>query len=383
MRKAIYWSSLFLAIGLIALPGCDDNKSGGANQIIKIDGSSTVFPINEAMAEEFQKKHDARVTIRASGTGGGFKKFCRGKADIIGASRPVTDVEAKKCAKQDIDYIELPIAYDGVAVVVHPSNDWATKLTVSDLKKMWSPDAQGEVTKWSQIRDEWPDKPLNLYGAGIDSGTYDYFTHAVVGKAGASRGDFTSSEDDNVLVKGVSSDKTGLAFFGFAYYEENADKLKLAAIGESKDGPFVKPSRKTISTATYQPLTRPLFIYVRKDVAKRKNVQEFVDYYLNEGTNLVDDVGYVSLPDKTYGLVEKRFRDRTTGSMFSDGAKIGVSVEDLLTQVKGEAPSKTGDKPEKKKAEEKKGKEGSKTKDDSDKAKDKAKEENPEKEPTK
>ena len=306
--------------------------SGGG--IIKIDGSSTVFPITQAVAEEFQRKHKVKITIGVSGTGGGFKKFCRGEIVISGASRPIKASERKLCKDKGIDFIELPVSYDGIAVVVHKDATWVDKLTVAELRTMWAPEAQDKVKKWSQIRTGWPDKRLTLYGPGVDSGTYDYFTKAVVGKEHASRGDFTSSEDDNVLVKGVSSDKSALAFFGFAYYAENKDKLKLVPIEDGKDhngkGP-IAPSLVTVANGTYQPLSRPIFIYVSVKAATKPSVSAFVDFYLSPaGRKLVKEVGYIPLPDKAYSMVEKRFAKKTPGSLFEGGSKVGATIEAML-----------------------------------------------------
>jgi phosphate transport system substrate-binding protein len=230
---------------------------------IKVDGSSTVYPITEAVGEEFQKLHpDVKVVVGISGTGGGFKKFCNGETDISNASRPILQKEIDTCAQNGIEYIELPVAYDALSVVVNPRNDWVACMTVAELKKIWEPDAQGKITRWNQVRPEWPDAPLNLYGAGTDSGTFDYFTEAIVGKAKASRGDYTASEDDNVLVQGVANDQYALGYFGLAYYFENQDKLKAVAIDNGKG--CVLPSEETVRNGTYQPLSRPLFIYVSR-----------------------------------------------------------------------------------------------------------------------
>lgn len=348
--------ALALVLGLGACKGESDNGSaaggaeGGAQaegdaKVITIDGSSTVFPINEAMAEEFQAKSDARVTIGVSGTGGGFKKFCRQEVDVIGASRPITDAEAKSCQETGVEFIELPVAYDGVTVVVHPDNDWVDAMTVAELQKLWEPAAQGKIKKWNQIREGWPDKEIHLFGAGISSGTYDYFTQAIVGEEHSSRGDFTSSEDDNVLVQGVSSDPLALGFFGFAYYDENRDKLKAVAIKAGPDAEAVEPSVETIADGTYRPLSRPLFIYVRKDAAENKPVQNFVQFYLNDGTPLVTEVGYVAMPDEAYALVEERFEARTTGSVFNaEEARVGAKVIDVLQgNAGGEAKAAEGE----------------------------------------
>jgi phosphate transport system substrate-binding protein len=248
-------------------PEAADRSAPSSASVIRIDGSSTVYPITEAAAEEFQKQNPAKVTIGVSGTGGGFKKFCAGEIAIAGASRPIKETEEQACAAAKIDFVELPVAYDGLAVVVHPKNSWAKSLTVAELKKIWEPTAQQHVMTWSQVRAGWPDRPLQLFGPGVDSGTYDYFTKAIVGTEHKSRGDYTSSEDDNVLVQGVSRDEGGLGFFGLAYYEGNADKLKLVpiddGIAENGRGP-VQPSTQTVSDGTYQPLSRPVFLYIAK-----------------------------------------------------------------------------------------------------------------------
>ena len=306
-------------------------KAGG---MITIDGSSTVFPISEAGAEEFQKGNSAKVTIGVSGTGGGFKKFCRSETVVTGASRPIKPSEVEMCGKANVEYIELPVAYDGIAVVVHRDNDWADPITVGELKRLWEPEAQGVVTKWSQVRTGWVDKEVHLFGPGVDSGTYDYFTKAIVGKEHASRGDFTSSEDDNVLVQGISTDPLAIGFFGYAYYAENKDKLKLLGVEDGDDsngkGP-IKPSPQTVADGTYQPLSRPIFIYVSKAAAARPDVAAFVEFYLTKGTPLVAETGYIPMPKAAYDLALKRFKDRVTGSVFAGhGSKVGVTVEDLL-----------------------------------------------------
>lgn len=302
---------------------------------IKIDGSSTVFPITQAVAEEFQAKNKgAQVTIGVSGTGGGFKKLCRGEIAIAGASRPIKETEREACAKAGIEFVELPVAYDGLAVVVNKSNTWVDHMTVEELKKMWAPEAADQgITRWSQIRTGWPDKKFNLFGAGVDSGTYDYFTHAIVGKEHASRGDFTASEDDNVLVQGVATDDSALGFFGFAYYQENTDKLKLVPIDDGNDdngkGAII-PTLETVNNGTYQPLSRPIFIYITAKDAERPEVDAFISFYLKEGRSLVKEVGYVPLPEEAYTLAIKRFTDRTFGSLFEDGSKVGVTIEQIL-----------------------------------------------------
>ncbi len=314
-----------IAVVLAAVPAM------GTGKIVKIDGSSTVYPITEAVAEEFQKakKGAIKVTVGNSGTGGGFKKFCRGETDISNASRPILKKEIEECSKAGIEYIELPIAYDAISVVLNPKNNWVKSLTIVDLKKMWEPAAKGQVMSWKDVRPEWPDVKLKLFGPGADSGTFDYFTEAVNGKAKSSRGDFTASEDDNVLVNGVAGEKGGLGYFGLAYYEMNKKKLKLAAIDSGK-GP-VAPSAQTVMDGTYSPLSRPVFIYVSKKAAESKpEVKEFVEFYLKNCGKLVKQVKYVELPANAYKFAEERFAKKKTGSIFGGEDKIGMKVEDLL-----------------------------------------------------
>lgn len=303
-----------------------------SDKIIKIDGSSTVYPITEAVAEEFQKlkKKEVKVTVGISGSGGGFKKFCRGETDISNASRPILGKEMELCKEHGIEFIELPAAYDGLAVVMNPKNTWVKSMTVDELKKIWEPAAAGKITKWNHVKAEWPDAPLKLYGPGVDSGTFDYFTEAIVGKAKSSRGDFTASEDDNVLVLGVSRDKNALGFFGLAYYEENKDKLKLVPIVNPKTAKEVLPSEQTVMDGTYQPLSRPLFIYVSKKAAEKPEVKEFIDFYLKNAAKLAKQVRYIPLPAKAYKLAEERFAKKKTGTMFAGHAEVGVKIEDLL-----------------------------------------------------
>jgi phosphate transport system substrate-binding protein len=303
--------------------------------LIKIDGSSTVYPITEAVAEEFQKKDRAvRITVGISGTGGGFKKFCGGEIDLADASRPIKASEVKLCADRKVEYIELPVAFDGLAVMVNPKNTWAASMTVAELKKLWEPAAQAKITRWSQVRPGWPDKEIRLFGAGVDSGTYDYFTEAVIGQEHASRGDYTASEDDNVLVQGIANDPLALGFFGVAYYESNKTRLKLVAIDDENPkngaGP-ISASAETIKSGTYQPLSRPIFMYVNKKALERPEIANFVKFYLTAGRELVSEVGYIPLPDKAYELALKRVEARTVGSVFAGkGSQIGVTIESLL-----------------------------------------------------
>lgn len=321
------------ALALLVTSGAFNGVA--AQTVVQADGSSTVFPVTEAMAEEFQKANpNVKVTVGLSGTGGGFKKFCRGETDISNASRPITAAEQKICKEAGIEYIELPVALDALTVIVHPSNDWASELTVAELKKIWEPEAQGKITNWKQVREGFPDKPLVLYGAGVDSGTYDYFTAATVGKEHSSRGDFTASEDDNVLVQGVAGDPNALGFFGLAYFEENADKLKAVKIKLNDAAPAVEPSVENARTGKYQPLSRPIFIYVSKKAAAAKpEVAKFVEFYQDpkNAVELVKEVGYVPLPEEALKVFQKRFADREIGTGFT-GSKVGVSVDDLLKE---------------------------------------------------
>ncbi len=320
-----------------ARPG--GQSSGSGPSLVSLDGSSTVFPISEAVAEEFQKvEKDTRVTVGISGTGGGFQKFCRGEIDIADASRPISASEIAACEKSGVQYIELPVAYDGIAIAVNPKASWADTITVAELKTIWAPEAQGKVTRWNQVRAGWPDRELHLFGAGVDSGTYDYFTEAITGKTKASRGDFTSSEDDNVLVQGISNDELALGFLPFAYFEGNKGKLRLVPVDDGKadngEGP-IAPSADTIRNGTYTPLSRPVFIYVSRQASERPEVQKFVDYYLNNADTLAREVGYVGLGDTIYAMILDRYVNRTLGSVFAGVNTVGVTIEELLAKESG------------------------------------------------
>ena len=310
-----------------------DSRTAG----IKIDGSSTVFVLTEAVAEEFSKAgHGARITVGQSGTGGGFQKFCRGETDIQNASRPIRTVETTECAANGIEFFEIPVAYDGIAVVVHPRATWVDQMTVAELKTLWAPEAQGRIKRWSQVRPGWPDREIHLFGAGVDSGTFDYFTEAVTGQARASRGDFTSSEDDNVLVQGVEGDELALGFLPFAYYRENQHRLRLVPIddGNAANGTAaVAPSLETIRTGSYQPLSRPLFIYATSGAVARQPVQQFLDFYIAQVGPLADEVGYVQLGDEGYRLVAEHFARRQPGTLFDeDSDRTGLTIERLLAK---------------------------------------------------
>ena len=300
-------------------------------QLVKIDGSSTVFPITEAMAEDFQKstKGKVKVTVGISGTGGGFKKFCRGETDVSDASRPILKKEMEDCKAAGVQYVELPIAYDALTVVIHPDNKWAQTLTVDELRKMWEPAAQGKVKTWKQVNSAWPEQPIKLFGPGADSGTFDYFTEAVTGKAKSSRGDFTASEDDNVLVQGVSRDVNALGYFGFAYYIENKDKLQAAKIA-NKSGQGVEPSFETVINGKYQPLARPIFIYVNAKALDRPEVKEFVEFYMKNAEALVREVKYVPLPAKAYAYNIDHASKKVLGTKFAGENKVGLTIEQLM-----------------------------------------------------
>lgn len=301
-----------------------------ARPIVRIDGSSTVFPIAEAVAEDFQieKRGAIRVTVGISGTGGGFKKFCRNEIDITNASRPILHSEMEECKKLGVQYIEMPIAFDALTVAINPRNDWLASITVAELKKIWEPGAQGTLTKWNQINPAWPDAKIKLFGAGADSGTFDYFTEAIVGKAKSSRGDFTASEDDNVLVQGVASDVHALGFFGFAYYIENQKKLKAIAIDNGDGG--VLPSAQTVRNGSYQPLSRPIFIYVNAQAADKPEVREFINFYMQHAPELVREVKYFPLEKKFYDLNLEHLNQKKLGTVFGGEASVGATIEDLF-----------------------------------------------------
>lgn len=300
MKSLSFLFPLFLFI-LISCGGQKTETTSSDAGAISIDGSSTVYPITEAVAEEFKKvQPNVKVSVALSGTGGGFKKFGRGEIDINDASRPIKAAEDSLAKSHQISYVELTIAYDGMAVVVNPKNTWCKDMTVAELKMLWAPEAQGKIMKWNQIRAGWPDQEIHLFGPGVESGTYDYFTEVIVGKSHSSRGDYTASEDDNVLVQGIASDQYALGFFGMAYYEENMDKLQLVGIDDQNDangaGPIL-PSLETVKNKTYAPLGRPLFIYINSTAGQRKEVQDFISFYLANAATLSKEVGFIPLTD--------------------------------------------------------------------------------------
>jgi len=329
--------SRFQKFAAAALPAVFAGMLGAAAlpthaQLVKIDGSSTVFPITEAMAEDFQKakKGKIKVTVGISGTGGGFKKFCRGETDVSDASRPILRKEMDDCKAAGIQYIELPVAYDALTVVIHPDNKWAQTLTVAELRKMWEPGAQGKIKTWKQVNPAWPDQPIKLFGPGADSGTFDYFTEAINGKAKSSRGDFTASEDDNVLVQGVARDVHALGYFGYAYYQENKDKLRASRIADKAGAAGVEPSFETVVNGAYQPLSRPIFIYINAKALERAEVREFVEFYMKNAENLVREVKYVPLPAKAYVYNLDHLDKKVLGTKFGGENKVGLTIEQLM-----------------------------------------------------
>jgi phosphate transport system substrate-binding protein len=325
-----------VASGIIALAF---GSTASANVIVKLDGSSTVFPVSEAVAEEFQKskKGAVKVTVGISGTGGGFKRFCRGETDISNASRPILKEEMEACAKAGVEYVELPVAFDALTIIVSPKNTWLKSITVAELKKIWEPAAQAKVMKWKQVNPAWPDEPIKLYGPGSDSGTFDYFTEAVNGKSKASRGDFTASEDDNVLVQGVANDKNALGYFGFAYYEPNQSKLRALPIvgGDAapKKGVAVSPSRETVVDGTYYPFSRPIFIYVNAKALERPEVKEFADFYMKNAKNLANAVKYIGLPEAAYTAGLDRVAKKTVGTAFGGHNEVGLAIDELMKRT--------------------------------------------------
>ena len=323
-------SKLFsaLAVAGIALFGAQAAQA----QVIKIDGSSTVYPITEAVAEEFQKakKNAVKVTVGISGTGGGFKKFCRDETDISNASRPITAKEMEDCKAAGVQYVEMPVAFDALTVVINPKNTFLKQITVAELKAMWEPAAQGKVTKWNQVNPAWPDAPIKLFGAGADSGTFEYFTEATVGKAKSSRGDYTASEDDNVLVQGVSRDVNAIGYFGYAYYAENMARLKALPIVNPKTDKAVAPAEKTVIDGTYQPLSRPIFVYVKVKSLDKPEVKEFVEFYMKNAAKLTSEVKYVPLPASAYTGNLEHVTKKKYGTVFGGKNEVGITIEELM-----------------------------------------------------
>ncbi len=340
-----YRSAWLASAVLLLFSACGGGRGaeGDLTGTVQVDGSSTVFPITEAVAEEFMAAYPGvRVTVGVSGTGGGFSKFLRGETDINDASRTIKESEIRLAEQNGIEFIELPVSYDGLAVLVHPENDFVECLTADELRRIWEP--RSAVNNWNQVRDEFPDSELTLYGPGTDSGTYDYFTEAMIGESGASRSDFTASEDDNVLVQGIAGDPSALGYFGLAYYENNADRLKLVAVDDENpdngEG-CIEPTPETVENGTYAPLSRPLFIYVREQAAADSAVLAFVNFYLENAGSLAPEVGYVSMSQDAYALAMERYERGITGSMFAAGPHTGVTMRELLQREMGTGAGET------------------------------------------
>lgn len=335
-KLPVKWAGLTILI-VLALTACrgtgtSAQNRGGRGEInnLSVDGSSTVFPISEAMAEEFMKTNPGvRVTIGISGTGGGFKKFCQGETDISNASRAIDVTERELCERNGIEYIEIPMALDGISVVINPANEFVQCLRVEELKRIWEPEAEGKIVNWNQVRSTFPNRPLRLFGPGTDSGTHDYFIDALGGKEQQSRGDYTASEDDNIIVQGVAADADGLGFFGYAYYQENKNKLKLVEI-DSGEG-CIAPGFDTIADSSYKPLSRPEFIYINKSQADRPDVKAFVEFIMNpQHQYLISEVGYVPLPESVMTVVRKRYQQGKVGSVFKSGSTLDINLYDAL-----------------------------------------------------
>ncbi len=298
---------------------------------IQIDGSSTVYPLSEAVAESFQQQTQGRVrvTVGESGTGGGFRKFCRGETHISNASRPISTSEMATCRAAGIQYVEIPVAFDALTVVVHPSNPLRS-ITTAQLRRIWEPDAQGRITNWRQVDPSFPDMALSLYGPGTASGTFDYFTEAVNGRSRASRSDYTPSEDDNVIVQGVASNAGAMGYFGLAYYEENRSRLRALSI-DSGNGP-VEPSVANAENGSYAPLSRPMFIYINAAALRRPQVQQFAQYFVNNAARYAQQVDYVPLPASAYQAYLQRVQRRTQGTAFGGRQAIGVTIAEVIAR---------------------------------------------------
>ncbi len=325
MRISTLALSTALCLSLLAA-GCTGGGKGSTASI-NIDGSSTVFPITSAIAEEYNEiDKNTQINVAFSGTGGGFAKFCIGEIDISDASRPIKEKEEKVAVENNIGFIEIPVAFDGISVVVNKKNSFVDFLTVQELKQIWS--ADGTMRSWSDVRPSWPNQTIELYGPGTASGTFDYFVEAIIGKGGSMRSDFSANEDDNVLVTGVAGDEFSLGFFGFAYYAENKDKLTIVPVKDGNRDP-VAPSMSTINNGTYAPLSRPIFIYVSTESAKRPEVINFVEFYLDNAAKISEAVGYVALPKPVYTMSKERFHAGVTGTIFRS-AEAGTDIEQLM-----------------------------------------------------
>lgn len=322
---------IFLPIFAVACGG-----SAPQGDPVRVDGSSTLYPLTRAVADEFMKANRRfAVDVKSSGTGTGLEHFCAGEADVADASRPINTKEQDTCRAKTIEFVELPVAHDGITVIVHPSNTWAKAMTVIELKKLWEPDAEKKVTKWNQVRADWPDRDIRLFGPGRESGTFDYFTDAIVGQAGSSRTDYTASADDEQIVKSVEADELGLAYVGFSYFDRNKKLLTAVAIDDLKDdvgrGP-VEPSISNVGRGTYRPLSRPLFIYVNPQRLQRPEVRAFVEFYLRLAGQVAERHGTIALSARGYDLAQKRFAKLVTGTMYSAPESASMGIEMLLEQ---------------------------------------------------
>lgn len=319
---------------MLALAACGEPQRSGARETISVDGSSTVFPLSEAAAESFSASATgaARVTVGESGTGGGFRKFCRGETQVQAASRPILAEEMQACAAAGVSYVEIPIAFDGLTIVVHPSNP-VRGATIAQLRRAWAPAAERTITNWRQVDPQWPDMAMPLFGAGTASGTFDFFTEAVVGAAKSSRTDYTPTEDDNVTVQGVLSNPGAMGYFGYAYYEQNRERLRALTI----EG--VEPNPQTIADGSY-PLARPVFIYASAEALRRPQVQRFLQHYISNAVTLAPQVGYVPLPASAYEALIERVRNREAGTAFGGHQEVGVSIEEVIARpLASEAPA--------------------------------------------
>jgi phosphate transport system substrate-binding protein len=330
--KLRMWGVAFLSLSLLSACG---SVPSSAIKPIKIDGSSTVFPITEAVLETYTTEatkasiKELKIEGDFSGTGGGFQKFCAGETDVNAASRPISTEEMKACSNNEIRYIELPIAFDAITIVVNPNNNWAETLTVEQLKTIWEPAAQDKIKQWNQVQATYPNRSLTLYGPDKLSGTYDYFTKAIVGETGASRQDYVSNEDDEVLVTGVSQDPNAIGYFGYGYYQQHQNKLKAVAIDSGNGG--VIPSTETVENEEYKPLSRPLFLYVNAKRAQENPALEiFVEYYLDKAPELVAEVGYIPLPSEAYRLAKIHLQRFDVGTVFDGSPQIDLTISDLM-----------------------------------------------------
>lgn len=317
----------------LLLSACGGGSVAG---LVRVDGSSTVYPITEAAAEDFMRSHpgQARITLGVSGTGGGFRKFCRGELDLLDASRAIQPGEIEACRAAGAAFVELPIALDAITVVVNPANDWLRELSVAQLRRLWEPAAEARLVRWNQLDPTFPDAPIRLFGAGADSGTFDYFTRAIMGQARASRGDYSASEDDNLLVTGVAGDPHALGYFGYAYWRENAGRVRAVPIRAANADAAVLPDSAAVRDGRYQHLARPVFVYVRAEVLQRPEVRAFAAFYLERAPDLVEQAGFIALDSEAYRLARERLQKVTIGSVFAGREQPGLRVADLLREAR-------------------------------------------------